>query len=195
MLAANLHCEGEVATLGVPDNAGVHWGLGTPAPLQISHSVFVKVARQHCGEPGTHTPGWKLEPALASHKAELEKKEQVRWTFTTLLIIPKVKWKRKTECMFFFFPLHCSTYKRGVRFRNIFIPKRGPWVSPAPISTCMATDNLTLHYVLIRKAHLDICFEKSWNIWVCWCYYIPCWMVCCVPLPTPVLRWLFSRLS
>lgn len=57
MLAANLHCEGEVAALGVPDDAGVHGGLDTPAPLQITHCVFVKVARQHCGDPRTHTPG------------------------------------------------------------------------------------------------------------------------------------------
>lgn len=56
MLAANLHCKGEVAALGVPDYAGVHRRLDTPAPLQISHSVFVKMASQHCGEPGTHAP-------------------------------------------------------------------------------------------------------------------------------------------
>ena len=40
-MAANLHCEGEMAALGVPDYAGVHGGLDPPAPLQIAHSVLV----------------------------------------------------------------------------------------------------------------------------------------------------------
>lgn len=41
LLAANLHCKGEVAALGVSDYAGVHRGLDPPAPLQIAHSVLI----------------------------------------------------------------------------------------------------------------------------------------------------------
>lgn len=57
LLAANLHCKGEMAALGVSDYAGVHGGLDTPAPLQISHRILVQVTGQHCGNARTHPPG------------------------------------------------------------------------------------------------------------------------------------------
>lgn len=75
LLAANLHRKGEMAALGVSDDAGVHGGLGTPAPLQISHSVLVQVAGQHGGEARTHAPGGKLEATLSRHEAGSERKE------------------------------------------------------------------------------------------------------------------------
>lgn len=75
MLAANLHRKGEMAALGVSDYAGVHGGLNTPAPLQISHRILVQVTGQHCGQPRPHTPGGKLESTLSCHKADSEKNE------------------------------------------------------------------------------------------------------------------------
>lgn len=72
--AACLHSEGEMAALGVPDDAGVHRGLHAPAPLQVSHSVLVQVTRQHRGKPRTHASGGQLEPTLTGHEAEVKQK-------------------------------------------------------------------------------------------------------------------------
>lgn len=126
VLAANLHRKGEMAALGVPDDAGVHGRLDTPAPLQVSHGVLVQVTGQHRGKAGTHAPGRKLESTLSRHKADAEKKDDgVKNT------------KQRSPLSAF------HTHHRGVRLRNIFIPKRGPWVSPAPSSTCVHTQTFS----------------------------------------------------
>lgn len=112
-----------MAALGVSDYAGVHGGLDPPAPLQISHRILVQVTGQHCGETRTHPPGRKLQSTLSRHKADSEGKVIER--------------RRDAEQRHLSSAFH--THHRGVRLRNIFIPKRGPWVSPAPSSTCAHT--------------------------------------------------------
>lgn len=89
-----------MAALGVPDYAGVHRWLDPPAPLQITHGVFVEVTGQHCGNPRTHASGWKLEPALGGNKAK------PKWKKTnqcTVHVVEKEKKEKKTQwvCLFF----------------------------------------------------------------------------------------------
>lgn len=69
------------------------------------------------------------------------------------------------------------TYKRGVKFRNIFIPQRGPCVSPAPNSICVHTDNIshfsqtsvwqsvkeTVIYGILYKMRLCVCVVPNQN--------------------------------
>lgn len=69
LFCADLHGQGEVAGLRVPDDAGVHGGLGAPAPLQVAHGVLVQVPSQHRGATRPHAPGREIESTLSSHKA------------------------------------------------------------------------------------------------------------------------------
>lgn len=156
--------------------------------------VFIEdwIPQRHCRYPIVFLSRWRASTVVIPGRTPRDENWSPHWPVTKLswekingkmsvhhvISYTKRKVKKKGGGGMFSFSLHCSTYKRGVRFRNIFIPNRGPWVSPAPISTCVATDNLTLHYVFIRKAHLDICFEKSWIRRECcaimWCAaYLP----------------------
>ena len=62
-----------MAGFGVSDNAGVHGGLGAPAPLQVAHGILVQVTGQNSGHPGSHAPGRELKATLSGHEAGGEK--------------------------------------------------------------------------------------------------------------------------
>ena len=58
-----------MAGLGVPDDAGVHGGLRSPAPLQVAHGVLVQMASQHGGDAGSYATRRELQAALRRHEA------------------------------------------------------------------------------------------------------------------------------
>lgn len=53
----HLQGHGEVAGLGVPDNARVHGRLEAPAPLQVAHSVLVQVPGEDGGKARPDSSG------------------------------------------------------------------------------------------------------------------------------------------
>lgn len=120
----HLQGQGEVACFGVPDNAGGHGRLGSPAPLQVTHSVLVQVASHHCCGTGPHATWGELQSPLGSHKA---KWYNIDMRFTE---------KRNTKQ-----PHHTQmdTNQRAVTLRNTFIPNEGPLISPAPNSSLRHT--------------------------------------------------------
>lgn len=76
---SHLHCHGEVAGFGVPDNAGVHGWLDAPAPLQVAHGVLVQVAGQHRGEAGADPAGGELQGTVCGDETrEMRKNSSVK---------------------------------------------------------------------------------------------------------------------
>lgn len=83
----HLEGQGEVAGLGVSDDAGGHGRLAAPAPLQVAHGVLVQVARHHGAGAWPDTTRGELRTALCGHKAEnmITKTEKYKKTQTELL--------------------------------------------------------------------------------------------------------------
>lgn len=121
----HLQGQGEVTCFSVPDDAGGHGRLASPAPLQVAHSVLVQVASHHCRSTGPHATRRELQSPLGSHKATRHK---FIWDS------PKLDFTYHTQT---------DTYHRAVTLRNTFIPNKGPLMSPAPNSSLRHTQRRT----------------------------------------------------
>lgn len=100
--------------------------------------VFIEdwIPQRHCRYPIVFLSRWRASTVVNPGRTPRDENWSPHWAVTKL-IQERKRLKSDTEQWCPLSAFH--TYHLGVRLRNIFIPKRGPCVSPAPSSTCIHT--------------------------------------------------------